>query len=93
MGKWPLCLHLEQYGGFGQLAFKCPVSPQFQHIGPDFPIDIEVEDDDDEVCLMPCLLALLDLVSGVDGKSVCHLAPVMGVSLLVAVNSWNWCSS
>ena len=70
MGKWPFCLHLEQYGGFGQLRFKCPASPQFQQIGPDCSIDVEAEDDADEVCLTPCLFALLDLVSCIDGESV-----------------------
>ena len=70
MGKWPLCLHLEQYGGLGQLWFKCPVSLQFQHIGPDFPIDVEVEDDDDEVCLMPFLLAV---------NTLCCLVPVESI--------------
>ena len=69
-GKWPFCLHLEQCGGFGQLCFRCPASPQFQQIGPDFSVDVEVEDDADEVCLTPCLFVLLDLVSRVDGESV-----------------------
>ena len=64
------CLQLEQYGDFGQLRFKCPASPQFQQVGPDFSVDVEVEDDADEVCLMPCLFVLLDLVSHVDGESV-----------------------
>ena len=63
-------MHLEQYGGFGQLRFKCPASPQFQQIGPDFSIDVEVEDDADGVCLTPCLFVLLDFVSCVDGESV-----------------------
>ena len=70
MGKWPFCLDLEQYDGFGQLCFRCPASPQFQQIGPDFSIDVEAEDDADEVCLMPCLFVLLDLVSRIDGESV-----------------------
>ena len=48
----------------------CPTSPQFQQIGPDFPIDIEAEDDADELCLMPCLFELLDLVLRVDGEYV-----------------------
>ena len=69
-GKCPFCLHLEQYGGFGQLRFRCPASPQFQQIGPDFSVDVEAEDDADEVCLMPCLFVLLDLVSRIDGESV-----------------------
>ena len=70
MGKCPFCLHLEQYGGFGQLCFRCPASPQFQQIGPDFSIDVEAEDDADGVCLTPCLFVLLDLVSHIDGESV-----------------------
>ena len=69
-GKWPFCLHLEQDGGFGQLCFRCPASPQFQQIGLDFSIDVEAEDDADEVCLTPCLFVLLDLVSRIDGESV-----------------------
>ena len=69
-GKWPFCLHLAQYGGFGQLCFKCPTSPQFQQIGPDFPIDVKAEDDADGVGLTPCLFALLDPKSHVDGESV-----------------------
>ena len=63
MGKCPFSLHLEQYGGFGQLCFKWSASPQFQQIGPDFSVDVEVEDDVDDVCLAPCSLLLLDLVS------------------------------
>ena len=70
MGKCPFCLHLEQYDGFGQLHFKCPASPQFQQIGPDFSIDVEAEDGADEVCLTPCLFVLLYLVLHVDGESV-----------------------
>ena len=69
-GKCPFCLHLEQYGGFGQLRFRWPASPQFQQIGPDFSIDVEVEEDVDGVCLTPCLFVLLDLVSREDGESV-----------------------
>ena len=57
MGKCPGCLHLEQYGGFGQLHFKWTASPQFQQIGPDFSIDVEEEEEDvDGVCLTPACL-------------------------------------
>ena len=56
--------------GFGQLCFKCPASPQFQQIGPDFPVDVEAEGDADEVCLTPCLFALLDLKLCIEGDSV-----------------------
>ena len=62
-------MHLEQYGGFEQLRFKWPASPQFQQIGPDFSINVETEDDDDEVCLTPCPFLLLDLVSREDGEA------------------------
>ena len=70
VSKCPFCLHLEQYGGFGQLCFKWPASPQFQQIGPDFSVDVEAEDDVDEVCLTPCPFLLLDLVSRKDGEAV-----------------------
>ena len=60
---------LEQYGGFGQLCFKWPASPQFQQIGPDFSVDVEMEDEDDKVCLTPCPFLLLDLVSREDGEA------------------------
>ena len=70
MGKCPFPLHLEQYGGFGQLHFKWPASPQFQQIGLDFSIDVEAEDDVDEVCLTPCPFLLLDLVLREDGEAV-----------------------
>ena len=63
-------MHLEQYGGFGQLHFKWPASPQFQQIGPDFSVDVEVEEDVDGVCLTPCLFVLLDLVLHKDGEAV-----------------------
>ena len=63
-------LALGTIGWVGQLRFKCPASPQFQQIGPDFSVDVEAEDDADEVCLMHCLFALLDLVSRVDGESI-----------------------
>ena len=69
-GKCPFCLHLEQYGGCGQLCFKWPASPQFQQIGPDFSFDVEVKDDVDKVCLTPCPFLLLDLVSCKDGEAV-----------------------
>ena len=42
----------------------------FQQIGPDFSIDVEVEDDVDEVCLTPCPFLLLDLVSRKDSEAV-----------------------
>ena len=70
MGKCPFSLHLEQYGGFGQLRFKWPTSPQFQKIGPDFSVDVEAEDDVDEVWLTPCPFLLLDFVSCKDGEAV-----------------------
>ena len=70
MGKCPFSLHLEQYGGFGQLRFKWPASPQFHQIGPDLSVDAEAEDDVDGVCLTPCLFLLLDLVSSEDGEGV-----------------------
>ena len=70
MGKCPFCLHLEQYGGFRQLRFRWPASPQFQQIGPDFSVDVEVEEDTDGVCLTPCLFVLLDLVSCEVGEAV-----------------------
>ena len=70
MGKCTFCLHLEQYGGFGQLRFKWTASPHFQQIGPDFSIDVEAEDDADRVCLTPCLFVLLGLVSSEDGEPV-----------------------
>ena len=73
MGKCPFCLHLEQYGGFGQLCFKWPASPQFQQIGSDFSVDVEVEDDVDDVCLTPWPFLLLDLVSHEDGEAVFFL--------------------
>ena len=70
MGKCPFFLHLEQYGGFEQLHFKWPASPQFQQIGPDLLVDVEVKDDDDDVCLTPCPFLLLDLVLSEDGEAV-----------------------
>ena len=70
MGKCPFSLHLEQYGGFGQLRFKWPAPPQFQQIGPDLSVDVEAEDDDDDVCLTPCPFLLLDLVSSGDGEAL-----------------------
>ena len=70
MGRCPISLHLEQYGGFGQLRFKWPASPQFQQIGPDFSVDVEVEDGVDDVCLTACPFLLLDLVSSEDGEAV-----------------------
>ena len=70
MGKCPFSLHLEQYGGLGQLHFKWPASPQFQQIGPDLSVDVEAEDDVDDVCLTPCPYLLLDLVSSEDGEAV-----------------------
>ena len=70
MGKCPFCLHLEQYGGFGQLRFKWPASPQFQQMGPDFSVDVEVEDDVDKVCLTPCPFLHLDLVSRETGEAI-----------------------
>ena len=69
-GKCPFCLYLEQYGGFGQLHFRWSASPQFQQIGPDFPVDVEVKEDADGVCLTPCLFVLLDLVLREDGETV-----------------------
>ena len=42
----------------------------FQQVGPDFPIDVEAEDDSVELCLTPCLFELLDLVSCVGGTFV-----------------------
>ena len=69
-GKCPFSLHLEQYGGFGQLHFKWPASPQFQQIGPDFSFDVEVEGDVDNVSLTPCPFLILDLVSSEDGEAV-----------------------
>ena len=70
MGKCPFSLHLEQYGGFGQLCFKWSASPQFQQIGPDLSVDVEAEDDVDDVCLTPCPFLLLDLVSSEGGEAV-----------------------
>ena len=70
MGKCPFSLHLEQYGGFGQLHFKWPASPQFQQIGPDLSVDVEAEDDDDDICLTTCPFLLLDLVLSKDGEDV-----------------------
>ena len=70
MGKCPFSLHLEQYGGFGQLHFKWPAHPQFQQIGPDLSVDVEAEDTDDDVCLTPCPFLLLDLVSSGDGEAL-----------------------
>ena len=71
MDRCPFSLHLEQYGGFGQLRFKWPASPQFQQIGPDLSVDVEVDDDDDDdVCLTPCPFLLLDLVLNRDGEAV-----------------------
>ena len=70
MDKRPFSLHLEQCGGFGQLRFKWPASPQFQQIGPHLSVDVEAEDDVDNVCLTPCSFLLLDLVSSEDGEAV-----------------------
>ena len=70
MGKCPFSLHLEQCGGFGQLHFKWPASPQFQQIGPDLSVDVEAEDDVDDACLTPCLFLLLDLILSEDGDAV-----------------------
>ena len=63
-------VHLKQYGGFGQLRFRCTASPQFQQIGPNLSIDAEVEDDAVGVCLTPCLFVLLELVLREDGEPV-----------------------
>ena len=37
-------------------------------MGPNFPVDIEVEDDSEELCLTPHLFKLLDVVSCVEGE-------------------------
>ena len=70
MGKCPFSLHLEQYGGLGQLCFKWPASPQFQQIGSDLSVDVEAEDDNDDGCLTHCPFFLLDLVLSRDGEAL-----------------------
>ena len=39
-------------------------------MGPDFPIDVEAEDDSEELCLTPRLFKLLDVISCVEGELV-----------------------
>ena len=55
---------------FLQLRLRCPTSPQFQQIGPGFPVDVEAKDDSEELCLTPHLFKLLDVVSCVEGELV-----------------------
>ena len=68
-----------------QLRLWCPTSWQFQQTGPDFPFDVDAEDDSEELCLTPCLFRLLDVVSRVEGElvwSVCwFLAGAGGASM------------
>ena len=67
-----------------QLHLRCPTSWQFQQTGPDFPVDVDAEDDSEELCLTPLLFRLLDVVSRVEGElvwSVCwFLAGAGGAS-------------
>ena len=53
-----------------QLRLRCPTSWQFQQTGPDFPIDVEAEDDSEELCLTPCLFTLLDIAWSVKDELV-----------------------
>ena len=39
-------------------------------MGPDFPVDVEAEDDSEELCLTPRLLKLLDVILCVEGELV-----------------------
>ena len=53
-----------------QLCLRCPTYWQFQQTGPEFPIDVDTEDDTEELCLTPCLFKLLDVVSSIEGELV-----------------------
>ena len=68
-----------------QLRLRCLTSWQFQQTGPNFPIDVDAEDDSEELCLTPRLFRLLDVTSSVEGELVVSdlwfLAGAGGVSM------------